>query len=54
MHLRRGDRLRLQQEAGANLHFAADPEGIDALIARRCDGSGADDLPVIIFSAVVD
>ncbi len=48
------DRLFLDQQAGANLHLAADAEWIDALIADGIARAWADNLPVIILRALVD
>ena len=53
MKLRSGDRLLLHQQAGANFDFAADAEGIDALIANRLHRVRTHHLPVIILRALI-
>ena len=53
MQLRPGDRLLLDEQAGANFDFSADTERIDALIADGLLGVRAHDLPVIVFRAVI-
>src|SRR5580693_4184490 len=46
------DRLLLHEQAGADFDFAADAEGIDALVADGLLGVGANNLPMIVFRAV--
>src|SRR5215212_67037 len=51
---RSGNRLLLHQQAGADFYFAADAERVYALIADSIAGTRPHDLPVIVFSALID
>ena len=54
MKQRTGDRLLLDQQTGTDLHLAADAKRVDTLIANGLARARTNDLPVIIFRALID
>src|ERR1700741_2721897 len=54
VELRSGYGLFLGQQCGADFDFAADSERVYALVSRGLSGARADDLPVIVFGAVIE